>query len=524
MGWPASLDAVSAWWKTFVENTSRADLSQQFNRAAFASGLLWNIDDATAYDKLKVLIEACKNDSQMYEFITLSGHAHRKAKERRDRMGSKPAGRLCFEGEACVEGEVSHVQHVPEGEASGTEDVDMPAKKAEAPAVSDPSQQAVGAVSLNEAVPAPEETFQGDSKSSSLPGPVEGHEECKRPALDDEQRAIIAENKRKALERRRLLREGNCSEEIMNKGRTGGEAIASVIEGSNLPSGEVARPVATPMSVEPPLMQQCLASEMPVATPMSVEPPLMQQCLTSEMPQMAMTGVAPAPSMCISRLDTVDTTGPVEGTVRHRCDHKTGGGFQVRICDATGEIDVKFWREAADFFREHDGLRQGALVRLRGFRRIKLKDKVQLGFAPAGRSYDLSFDSSQGAQIEVLCAPAPQAADNGEELDLTEALLRPAGRRVNIKAWAVAVDDDSTAKRTRNDDAVIFRVVWLATSLNNFAPRTRWVIWNDIAQHYGPNQLLRKHVRIRGAQIKEWNGSKQLKGCWQTGGIEVLPR
>jgi len=56
----------------------------------------------------------------------------------------------------------------------------------------------------------------------------------------------------------------------------------SLIGGSHSPSGEFVRPLSTPMSVEPPLMQQCLASQMP---------------------QTATTCVAPAPRMCISRFD-----------------------------------------------------------------------------------------------------------------------------------------------------------------------------------------------------------------------------
>lgn len=60
------------------------------------------------------------------------------------------------------------------------------------------------------------------------------------------------------------------------------------------------------------------------------------------------------------------------GQIQFRSDHKTGGGFHVRVSDRTGAMDVKFFAEAAGSFRNHPALVKGAKVRLSGFKRCAL--------------------------------------------------------------------------------------------------------------------------------------------------------
>lgn len=160
-------------------------------------------------------------------------------------------------------------------------------------------------------------------------------------------------------------------------------------------------------------------------------------------------------------------------------------------------------------------------MRLKGFKLHKLNARG-LDFAPAGRSHELSFDCPQRVHIEVLRAPSPQTVESRRELDLMEALARPVDARVIVTAWVVEVEE-ATTKTTREGE-MDFRVVWLAPNPNPTAPRVRWSLWKDIATNYGQKQLHRQHVRLRGVKIKEHAGRKELTGCWQNGGIELLPQ
>ena len=65
------------------------------------------------------------------------------------------------------------------------------------------------------------------------------------------------------------------------------------------------------------------------------------------------------------------------GQIQFRSDHKTGGGFHVRVGDRTGAIDVKFFAEAAGSFRHNPALVKGAKVRLSGFRRCALNGSLE---------------------------------------------------------------------------------------------------------------------------------------------------
>lgn len=263
-------------------------------------------------------------------------------------------------------------------------------------------------------------------------------------------------------------------------------------------------------------VQLSSAKEQPrrqVATPMS-----------STYPCEACPGIEVRPSQItdqsIQNLDRLQGVGPLEGTVQSRCDHRSGGGFHVRIGDATGNIDIKFWRLSADAFRHHQGLQKGTVIRIQGFKIHRLTQK-QLEFAPAGRSIELVYDGQPGISIEVL-SPSTLARTM-LEVGPQEALLNPPGTCVNVIAWVADVSDVEI-KRIRAGQDMPFRVVWLASDLDE-SVRVRWVLWNDTAQAYGTKQLLRQRVRLRGVGVKQTPmGGKELTGCWREGGIEVMPR
>lgn len=315
-----------------------------------------------------------------------------------------------------------------------------------------------------------------------------------KPKLTEDQLATIEKNRRMALERKRLRQESNVQETSTPDVVSGPVAVAR---------DEVLRSVATPMHVE-------LAQ---AAAPIHVE---QAQAAAS-----SSSAIDAGRGLSIREVESISDGRPVSGTVKFRCDHKTGGGFHVRIGDSTGEIDVTFWKTAADSFRAHPALQKGGIVRLKGFRLHKLVEKA-LQYAPFGRSHQLTFNCSTAVHIEeVLRAPEPQVASARRDLNLNEALSQPDRSRVTIEAWAVEVED--VVEKSTREGAVSFRVVWLALNLGEAALRVRWSVWRDNAKSYGPKQLLRQHVRLRGVQIKAFAGRKELSGCWQEGGIEVLP-
>jgi len=111
------------------------------------------------------------------------------------------------------------------------------------------------------------------------------------------------------------------------------------------------------------------------------------------------------PRVSIQTLDDSGRGHVVEGTVRFRSDHKSGGGFHLRINDSTGEIDIKFWDEAAKKYKTDSSLRKEAVIRFSGFKLVPLKPKDML-FAPPGRRHSLNYSSAQDVQYNVLVSAA----------------------------------------------------------------------------------------------------------------------
>jgi len=307
------------------------------------------------------------------------------------------------------------------------------------------------------------------------------------------------------------LRQESSNAQELNTPTLGASADTHAVARQDAPP-----PTPTPMAAEP----VTLDAPRPTPTPTAQEPVEGKAC-----PNNPVT-VGHSTDASIWEIENLNGGRHVKGIVKFRCDHKTGGGFHIRISDGAGEIDVKFWNTAADAFRENPSLCKGAVVRFSGFKVAKLTAKA-LDYAPPGRSHELRFDSLHEAHVEVLQGPEPKTpvAQQVLDMDLRGALAHSAGTtlKVAVSAWVVDVED-VVAQVTR-DGEMDLRIVWLAPDLSPTAPRTRWSLWKDTAKTYGPKQLMRQHVRLRGLRITQFfAGRKELAGCWQHGGIEVLPR
>lgn len=121
-----------------------------------------------------------------------------------------------------------------------------------------------------------------------------------------------------------------------------------------------------------------------------------------ERPELPLT-LPPKEKACVSvkALDDNGSDHAIEATVRFRSDHKTGNSFHLRVGDCTGDIDIKFWDEAARGFKGDTSLRKGAVVRFSGFKVALLKPKDKT-FAPPGRRHVLSYSSVRDVQFTVL--------------------------------------------------------------------------------------------------------------------------
>jgi hypothetical protein len=47
----------------------------------------------------------------------------------------------------------------------------------------------------------------------------------------------------------------------------------------------------------------------------------------------------------------------------------------VRLEDLSGTIDIKFWNSCADAYREHEGLKRGTIIEIKGFRVVNMRDE-----------------------------------------------------------------------------------------------------------------------------------------------------
>mmetsp|Transcript_17922 Transcript_17922/g.50770 ORF Transcript_17922/g.50770 Transcript_17922/m.50770 type:complete len:1110 (-) Transcript_17922:68-3397(-) len=480
--WSDADEKADAWWRSFLDDLTGCSRAEWMHRAAFAAGYQWNWNDSTAPAKLQELSQraaSCDSSSRLLEFQSLLAHARRRSQEQAAKASRALDGMDVDDprGDAAAKA----------GEDWDCVDIDARGGGAlNAGKVWDCIIEVGDDEDDNQA--APKDTAASGSPGARVPPPpaVQRDEAVATHKLSAEQLAVIEENRKRALEKRQRMQLGAQPE--------------------GAPAGEVPRPVATPQAV-------------------ATGPECPPQAAGAPAGAGAGHAAQAAPEVDPRIIDMEGHSSiisfPVRGSVRFRCDHAKG--FYVRIGDATGEVDVKFWGVAAEHFLQHPALCKGAEIRVRGLYKKPLS-QAQLDFAPCGRSFEFHVNRPGNVDVELLTAPAPSAPKVSEEMTLDEALKQPHGTRVTVVAWAVEVEDLEVKKD------MALRTVWLAPDPGQRPPNTRWTLWKNVATDYGPKQLLKCHLRIRGAMVKAvafgpLKGKKELTGCFQTGGgIEVLPQ
>ena len=99
-----------------------------------------------------------------------------------------------------------------------------------------------------------------------------------------------------------------------------------------------------------------------------------------------------------------------------------------------------------------------------------------------------------------MLSPPPAPGNTAASELLLEALLNPAGTFVNVAAWVVDVSD-LEMKRMAGGEERPMRVISLAPALGS-PTRIRWVLLSSRAESYGPKQILKQKLRLRGVQFK----------------------
>jgi hypothetical protein len=131
----------------------------------------------------------------------------------------------------------------------------------------------------------------------------------------EEQRARIEQNRCIALSRKRDRADSSCLD----------HADTSVLSAQSSPdavaTSEVLQTVATPMHVKP-------------AQPAASSSSLMTDCEPRDLE--------------INEVEASSDCRSIRGTIKERRDHQTGGGFRLKLGDATGEINITFFESAAE--------------------------------------------------------------------------------------------------------------------------------------------------------------------------------
>jgi len=221
----------------------------------------------------------------------------------------------------------------------------------------------------------------------------------------------------------------------------------------------------------------------------------------------------------IADVDTSPGVGQVlQGKISSRVNHAKGGGFHFRIADSSGEVDVKFWKGAADKFMDDARLRVGNTVRLSGFSFCRLREGKDTEFAPAGRKHSLNFNSAPEVQVEFISGSSVSHAAGpvAGPVTIKTVLASSPGMYCDIKAWIKEVEFEAmqTEKFTR-------RSVWVVEDLTVSCPAVRWTLWGQDALAYGPKQLQGRQVTAKRVMVKEYRGQKELTSC-QKGSIQII--
>jgi len=246
--------------------------------------------------------------------------------------------------------------------------------------------------------------------------------------------------------------------------------------------------------------------------------------LSTEPPKPQATTSTPAglAVVAIRNLNANVLPAAVEGNIISRVDYKRAPpdeplGFQVRVRDVSGRIDVKFFSQAADNFRKHPALQSGNRIRLEGFYLYNSDEK----YAPPGQQWEMRYSKidHRNAKISLLCgATATQPVLSvGDVLRSAEII----GAQVDVEGWVLVVGELEKKLARNGNGNVDFRSVWLTDSVS--APqrqRLQWALWDKMAQQFNPGQLSRQRVRITQGLVGAWRGTIQLTG----GKLKILEK
>jgi len=203
--------------------------------------------------------------------------------------------------------------------------------------------------------------------------------------------------------------------------------------------------------------------------------------------------------MTIRNVDTMKLMNGIKGQIRRRVIYSRVPGFQLQLHDETGQIQVKFWKDAAKY-QNDPRLEEGAVVFLRGYRLVQLKTE-QLELAPSGRRHCLCYDSADAVQIELLQG-IPEAS-------VAEASAMPVNARLSLRCYVQSVedrvDDPSSQYKYR-------RRVWVSDGPNS-KETLSWTLWGSVAQQYSAKVLKDMYVLAKNVKVSAFRGQKQLSGC-----------
>lgn len=249
-------------------------------------------------------------------------------------------------------------------------------------------------------------------------------------------------------------------------------------------------------------------SERPVATPTRTQgssPGSQEAQEAPRRPSLAPKAALPQGVPSIQLLDVQGSAGEakVQGQIRRRNRHRTGTSFHITLHDSSGEIDVKFWQEAASKFMEDSRLQEGNVVLLKGFSFTELKG-ASLEFAPAGRKHCLSFSVASSVEIQLL--------KDMPETTVSEARRLPLNARLSLRARVQSVESLNVAQPGMRWQCM--RKIHLQELEREEGPGITLTLWNQMARDYGEKQLPPgQRIFVRNAKVTEYLRSKELTGC-----------
>lgn len=200
----------------------------------------------------------------------------------------------------------------------------------------------------------------------------------------------------------------------------------------------------------------------------------------------------------------------VVGRVVRKTLHGTGGGCTVLLKDATGEVHVKLWGEAARLHRDSRELQPGREVQLEGFKLKELRTEKELQWAPSGRRHELVFDNPRTVKITAIGGlqerPLLSLAQLGQQMSESQ---------VKVAAFVISLGE--LEDKSRGGAPLLFRQIQLGEgpTAGNEAT-TLWTLWGETAQNFSKGYL--------GQRILIDSTVRRFQGRLQLNGLSGTPR